>query len=327
MKRTYTPIKRENVLSAEDDQPVRLSSDIEPASASAVASLVGDGGKICLTEPAGTEAKVSAQLVADFLASAPQKLASVRTGHRAFVNSSTDESRLAQLLEMHWQVRSLADAAGVVGFRKIAHLAGALEALLIQLHDKPAKITPSSIRTIGQAVDLLAFLCEHATNYESDALVSPTILVVDDEVISREVVCAALEKAGLHAMSVESPMVAQGLLEQTQFDLIFLDVEMPGQSGLDLCASIRKTTTNHATPVVFVTAHSDFGSRAQSSLSGGNDFIAKPFLSVELTVKALTWLFKEKLPQPSTKELTGADGGLRATPNETRQRSLIPVMP
>jgi FixJ family two-component response regulator len=48
---------------------------------------------------------------------------------------------------------------------------------------------------------------------------------------------------------------------------------------------------------VFVTSHSDFASRAQSTLSGGNDFIAKPFLLVELAVKALTWLFKES-PQP-----------------------------
>ena len=54
---------------------------------------------------------------------------------------------------------------------------------------------------------------------------------------------------------------------------------------------------NLTTPIVFVTSHSDFGSRAQSTLSGGNDFIAKPFLLVELAVKALSWLFKEN-PQP-----------------------------
>jgi DNA-binding response OmpR family regulator len=72
---------------------------------------------------------------------------------------------------------------------------------------------------------------------------------------------------------------------------------MPGKSGLDLCVDIREMPTNHVTPVVFVTSHSDFASRAQSTLSGGNDFIAKPFLLVELAVKALTWLFKES-PQP-----------------------------
>jgi CheY-like chemotaxis protein len=90
------------------------------------------------------------------------------------------------------------------------------------------------------------------------------------------------------------------VLEQDHFDLIFLDVEMPGQNGIDLCLKIREMPTNRATPVVFVTAHSDFGSRGQSILSGGNDFIAKPFLSVELALKALTYLFKEGPRVPST---------------------------
>jgi FixJ family two-component response regulator len=58
--------------------------------------------------------------------------------------------------------------------------------------------------------------------------------------------------------------------------------------------------TNRATPVVFVTAHSDFATWAQSSLSGGNDFIAKPFLSVELAVKALVWLFGGRVQPLST---------------------------
>jgi DNA-binding response OmpR family regulator len=109
----------------------------------------------------------------------------------------------------------------------------------------------------------------------------------------------ALEQADLRAVSLDDSLAARRLLEQEQFDLIFLDVEMPGETGLDLCVNIREMATNHATPVVFVTAHSDFGSRAQSTLSGGNDFIAKPFLLVELAVKALTWLFKER-PEPAS---------------------------
>jgi DNA-binding response OmpR family regulator len=62
---------------------------------------------------------------------------------------------------------------------------------------------------------------------------------------------------------------------------------------------IREMATNCATPVVFVTAHADFGNRAQSTLSGGNDFIAKPFLSTELAVKAFTCLFRESSPVPA----------------------------
>ncbi len=150
------------------------------------------------------------------------------------------------------------------------------------------------MRTIAQATDLLASLFDHATSPEPEVSVSPAILVVDDEIISRETICSALQKANLAAVSLDDSLAAQRLLEQDHFDLIFLDVEMPGQNGFELCAKIREMAANSATPVVFVTAHSGFDSRAQSSLSGGNDFIAKPFLSVELAVKALTWLFKEK---------------------------------
>ena len=88
---------------------------------------------------------------------------------------------------------------------------------------------------------------------------------------------------------------------------------MPGQSGLELCMKIREMTTNCATPVVFVTAHADFGNRAQSTLSGGNDFIAKPFLSAELAVKAFTCLFKE-VQAPGTS----------AAPGRTDPRSHLP---
>jgi CheY-like chemotaxis protein len=266
---------------------------------------------------AQSEMEFQAQMVAIFFENAPQRIKTLRAGYHAFANSQQENLRLAELFEMHRQARLVAGTAGIGGFRKIARLACALEALLLQLHGKPANITPSVTRTIAHAVDLLAALLDHAISPESEASVSPAILVVDDEIISREAICSAIEKANFRPVSVDDPMVAGPLLEQTHFDLIFLDVEMPGQSGLDLCASIRKMATNRATPVVFVTAHSDFATWAQSSLSGGNDFIAKPFLSVELAVKALTWLFKEKLqPVPKANPANGEDR-LIGIPNET----------
>ena len=256
------------------------------------------------------------KLVSDFLAGAPQKLGRVRTGHHALVNSKREDVCLAELFEMRRQARLLAGAAGLPGFREIAQLADALEALFIRLYGKPANITPSVIRTIGQAIDLLTAAFDSATKPAMEMPVSPTILVVDDEVISREAICSAIERANLRAVSLDDPMVAESLLQETHFDLIFLDVEMPGQSGLDLCAKIRKMTTNRATPVVFVTAHCDFGSRAQSVLSGGNDFIAKPFLSVELAVKALVWLFKRRVQPLSTARPANMEDRLFELPNE-----------
>jgi DNA-binding response OmpR family regulator len=240
------------------------------------------------------------KLVATLLINAPETLAKLRRGHQIFAKTEQEDLRRAGLSDMHGQVRSLAGSAGLLSLRKIAQMAHALEALLIELQAKPTKITPSVMRTVAQAIDTLASLFDEATNPPTEVWVPPRILVVDDEIISRETICSALGKANLTAVSLDDSLAAQRLLEQDHFDLIFLDVEMPGQSGLDLCVNIREMATNRATPVVFVTAHSDFGSRAQSTLSGGNDFIAKPFLLVELAVKALTCLLKKSRQALST---------------------------
>ncbi len=244
--------------------------------------------------PVQADMDFQASLVAAFMTRAPATIAALRKRCQAFVKQAGENPRLAELYELCRLTRSLTGAAGLVGFRKIAQMASALEALLGELHAKPATITASTLRTISQAVDTLAFLVAHAGGAQAEVPASPMILVVDDESISREMIFSALKRADLRALSLDNSTLALQVLEQNRFDLIFLDVEMPKPDGIEVCARLRKMPSNRTTPVVFVTANSDFGSRARSSLSGGNDFIAKPFLMVELAVKALTWLFKHE---------------------------------
>jgi len=122
-----------------------------------------------------------------------------------------------------------------------------------------------------------------------------SILVVDDEPISRRAIIYALEKAHLQAASAEEANSALQLVQEKQYDLIFLDVDMPVMNGYELCAKLRAMPQYKKTPVVFVTAMSDFDSRTNSMMAGGNDFIAKPFLFIELTVKALIHILRAKL--------------------------------
>jgi DNA-binding response OmpR family regulator len=65
--------------------------------------------------------------------------------------------------------------------------------------------------------------------------------------------------------------------------------------GFELCKQIRTLAIHTATPVVFLTGLATLENRVQSSLSGGNDFIAKPFNLHELSVKAITLLLKAQL--------------------------------
>ena len=84
-----------------------------------------------------------------------------------------------------------------------------------------------------------------------------------------------------------------------------------GHGRVQLCDKLRQTGPNKTTPVIFVTATIDFQVRAQSTLRGASDLIAKPFMFIELTVKALTFALRhriltQKQVSPSSPAPTGS---------------------
>jgi len=99
----------------------------------------------------------------------------------------------------------------------------------------------------------------------------------------------------LKCIDLDDPHAALALLMGMEFDLIFLDIDMPGMTGFELCKQIRAVPHYKETAVVFVSSLTDFQSKAQSTLSGGNDLIAKPFHFLELGVKALIHLWRPQL--------------------------------
>lgn len=245
--------------------------------------------------PISTEDGLQIELRKSFLQEAPQYVSVFRTLLHGCTRGASEEERVSKLQELGRQARQLTSNAGMVGFSQLSHLAGALEALVHELHGKPKNINPSTLRTVAQAVDLLAGMLEQGVAAESGSLADTLTLVVDDDPLSRRAATFALDKAGLRHTSVGDPLEAARLLAETSFDLAILDVEMPGMSGFELCAKLRTLPANARIPAVFVTGHSDFESRAKSIMSGGNDLISKPFLFLELAVKALTHLLKHRL--------------------------------
>jgi CheY-like chemotaxis protein len=228
----------------------------------------------------------------EFLRRAPQIKNELRDRVNSLIKSKSTSDQLNLLRELDVCVESLASLSGITGFGRISHLSGALDALIQELLKKPSQMTASVLRTIAHSADCLDVLFRDLTGMSKDIPQSVLILAVDDEPISRRTIAIALGKASLRSIGLEDPRMALTILKENQFDLIFLDADMPVMSGFELCTELRKLPTNKTTPVIFVTALTNFEVRAQSSLSGGNDLIAKPFLMMELAVKALTYLLK-----------------------------------
>ena len=242
------------------------------------------------------DAEFQADLRKTFIDSLPSALYAMRMGLQGLIKAENEIARLRHVYDLYRRVHALNGNAALAGLVQIAHMSSAFEALLKEIYEKPKNINASSIRTVAAAVDFLGLLFERGTLPERQEIPASKILVVDDEAISRRAVVYALEKAKLKSVNVEDPEQALQLLAENDYDLIFLDVDMPGMTGYELCAKLRAMPHLKKTPVVFVTAMNDFDNRTSSTMAGGNDFIGKPFLFIELTVKALIYVMKARFP-------------------------------
>ena len=119
------------------------------------------------------------------------------------------------------------------------------------------------------------------------------ILIADDDPAIREVVRLLLEGAGYDVdEAVDGPSAVAAASDA--FDLIILDVMMPGCSGISACQQIRKKTM---TPILFLTAKSQDADKVLGFSAGGDDYLVKPFSYSELTarVRAMVRLCDESL--------------------------------
>jgi DNA-binding response OmpR family regulator len=234
----------------------------------------------------------------EFLKNASVTLATLRQMNDAFIETSVASARKFRLLNFYRKVHFLTAMAGLLGFKAIALEASALEALLLKLHDESENIRPSTLQTIAYTLDFLRLLFEHAEDPRASASLTSKVLVLDDDAVSARALASALTNAQLQAISFQDPALAMKKLEEEAFGLVLLDIEMPGTDGFEFCKKLRLLPQYKKTPIIFVTGHSDFESRINSVLSGGDDLIAKPIFPIELAVKAVTHLLRSQIPAP-----------------------------
>ena len=135
---------------------------------------------------------------------------------------------------------------------------------------------------------------------------SGRILVVDDEPSVRESVGYALEQEGFQVTLAEDGEDAEGRLTNTDFDLLILDIMMPGKSGLDICREVRARSP---VPIILLTAKDAEVDKVVGLEVGADDYMTKPFSVRELLGRVRAQLRRRELDRTDGAEGTAIETG------------------
>jgi two-component system phosphate regulon response regulator OmpR len=116
----------------------------------------------------------------------------------------------------------------------------------------------------------------------SAALTDPHLLVVDDDERLRALLTRYLSSNGFRVSAAQDAAEARALMKSMAFDLLILDVMMPGESGLELARSVRQGSQ---VPILMLTARGESSDRIAGLELGADDYLPKPFEPRELLLR------------------------------------------
>jgi CheY-like chemotaxis protein len=102
------------------------------------------------------------------------------------------------------------------------------------------------------------------------------VLVVEDNILNLELVLDILGSMGFEAKGVEDGKEALSMIEKEQYDLILMDIELPGMNGIDARENIKRKSSYEKVPVIAITAYAMKGDKERLIASGFDDYMAKP---------------------------------------------------
>ncbi len=111
---------------------------------------------------------------------------------------------------------------------------------------------------------------------------APHLLIVDDDERIRALLTKFLLKQGFLVSKARDAVQARALLSGLEFDLLILDVMMPGENGIALTRSLRETLM---TPIILLTAKAESNDRIEGLEAGADDYLPKPFEPKELVLR------------------------------------------
>ena len=157
---------------------------------------------------------------------------------------------------------------------------------------------------------------EHRDPADGETSVRPRLLIVDDISDNRNILMRRFERRGFDVVEADCGLVAIDLIENGAFDIVLLDVMMPGIDGLETLKRIRSRKSASALPVIMVTAKSESGNIVDALEQGANDYITKPVDFAVALARVNTQISRKRAEQ----QVVVANEELRRTNEDLENR-------
>ena len=185
----------------------------------------------------------------------------------------------------------------------------------------PAAQAPSDPPQIRLAVDAIRAVLFDGPSVV--ARVTGRILVVDDNVSNLDLLARRLSREGHEVTICESGQAALGLIAEKPFDLVLLDLIMPGLNGIDVLRQLRAHDATRALPVIMVSAMDEIDGAVRCIEAGADDFLSKPLNPVLLQAR-MNAALERKLLRDREIEI-GQKLGVERERSEALLRNVLPV--
>ncbi|MDP5181779.1 response regulator transcription factor [Blastococcus sp. BMG 814] len=139
---------------------------------------------------------------------------------------------------------------------------------------------------------------------------SRSVLIIEDDPRIRRMLQLTLQREGLEVTEAATGEDGLARLGETSFDVILLDLMLPGKDGFEVCREIRRSSN---VPVIMLTARSDSHDVVAGLEAGADDYVSKPFVVKELSARIRALARRSRAPEPRV-HLTVGD--LEISPTE-----------
>lgn len=145
----------------------------------------------------------------------------------------------------------------------------------------------------------------------------PHVLVVDDDDRLRDLLAKFLGDNGFVVAAARDAAEARRFMQGLAFDIIVLDLMMPGETGLEFATKLRQSDT---TPILMLTAMSETEDRVRGLETGSDDYLTKPFEPRELVLRIKNILKRARINQPLKRDVIMGDAVFEPSRGEMRRR-------